>query len=297
MPLSSGNLGVGVNVDLAGIATKALADDVAARPIVPILYGVVDSEGKEWPSPFTACHRWLYANATNSKTRFKDPAYVYTRHFIRGESGASASDAYAEWLASTVSPYRSLRKTRVPHGWIIPSDQPANLLFNFCIATRAHHDGYAHFHVIPWKRLCDAGIHPTMAFILCSLVAWDSKDVWFLNRVTNGHSPIDAHELTPVSVRRIWEGKPAHPSAFYFSDQVACVPTNIIWTHGERLNNQYRDYIYETYLKKGSSITTERERVFDSAATYGYPAWCNTQHPFDLLVEIGRNEQNHLELQ
>jgi hypothetical protein len=101
------------------------------------------------------------------------------------------------------------------------AEWPANVLYNFCIATRIpiEHEGY----LTPWKKLCDDGYDSTLAFLL----AWrDNLNAPGVKGYANqNHLWVDTSSDWSLVV----SGQMVKTSTSFKDKPLATRPTNCIW--------------------------------------------------------------------
>jgi hypothetical protein len=104
------------------------------------------------------------------------------------------------------------------------SEIPANVLYNFCIATRLIVEFRDELET--WRHFIGIGCHPVFAFALALLV--DEKvtldDVVASLASDENHKPIDKS----LSLTTLF-GNPSNLSKSYTVASDSCTPTNIIW--------------------------------------------------------------------
>lgn len=98
---------------------------------------------------------------------------------------------------------------------------PANVLYNFCIATRAPLEKPEMFE--RWDKLLAKGVDPTLAFLISASTTGVNPIVW--------HFTYQSHFWFDPSAdwRAIINGEPMNFSQPYTVDPRQCQPTNLIW--------------------------------------------------------------------
>lgn len=130
---------------------------------------------------------------------------------------------------------------------------PANVLMNFCIASRVPIE-FKHF-LEPWAKRCDAGYDPILAFLLTYSYG-DSGPVFDYKYNTDGERTFSVQRpghlwFDPASNwLNIMHGVIEKPSVSYRTRPYACLPTNIIWGHSgdyQKLKTMSDEEIAEFY--------------------------------------------------
>lgn len=130
---------------------------------------------------------------------------------------------------------------------------PANVVFNFCICSRAIVE--VKDHVVTWSKLVAQGLHPIFAFALCRASYIDAEDLdgpvysctWM-----SGHWPCD-HTL---DLKTFLSG-PSRLSKNFKDSPESCTPTNNIWGNSGDLKELKGISVREFWEKWKTTFNTE----------------------------------------
>lgn len=215
-------------------------------------YGAIDTEGALHDDTTHVCHSTL--------NEFKDNEVIYTftpqpqdcvdKDHTEGEPIADdIFQRYIKWL-TLKSPWARLRVfSRVSaafatkHGFIITDmKQPANLVANFCIATRQPFEHQS--MVTRWDEFVKAGVEPSLAFVFAEGLY--GNNYW--RAMSNGHDPMDIESISHAGVCNFFNAKIGRPtqavgiSGSYY-------PCNVVWEPAYNAADAW-DETYVSYLNK-----------------------------------------------
>lgn len=152
---------------------------------------------------------------------------------------------YTKWLI-TESPWKNVPDKvdvvfATEHGFVISNlELPANLVGNFCIATRQPAEYWA--KIVRWGEFCDAGVHPNVAFLFASGL-W-SKNTW--RSMATGHEPLDIHNMSKRAAYNFYTGTVGSPNHL-LRRSLKYTPCNKVW---EPKSLDQRTPIYWSFLDK-----------------------------------------------
>lgn len=216
-------------------------------------YGIFNSKGERVPGNISVCHAGLAS--------LKDGRVLYTFTPRPGNNKTRNNSVfleYIDWLISAspwklagVVPKMSV-KFAAEHGFLIINTKlPANLLANFCVATRQPNEQW---HLVErWKDFKDFGVHPNLSFVFAE--ALGMSDYWKTS--TNNHEPLDIDIIPKASVENFVQGKVVLASQ-PFVQSGSYRPCNTVW--GGNDSDPYSQYLDQTYPVE--KIKAESRRMF-----------------------------------
>lgn len=260
-------------------------------------YGYLN-KGKIESAGYSACHAGF-----NYREGFigADGIYtMYVRPYENGGAAGEATRAWAEWISGTDrNPWAGVADEMdvdeiANHGWVITNlDQPANLIANFCIATRQageHPNQVAQWHKLVTK---DGVKDKALAYFFAQnldMIGADTNTIAFRSG-QRGHSPIEACEMSPQAVFSFCNGikhQPLQP----FRVSPKYIPCNAIWypkggedgsgslpypyTRNVSADSQYGTFLKNTYPIAGK-VPSKRKFAVE-APSPSTPYYCDGNH-------------------
>ena len=109
------------------------------------------------------------------------------------------------------------------------SQIPANIVYNFCICSRAIVERRDLVEV--WDKLVTQGLHPSFAFAVCKAANENYKSITDLDEVVQFVDSAIEHWpfYLSVSLKSLMVDGPKNLSANFKSSPQSCIPTNTIW--------------------------------------------------------------------
>jgi len=120
---------------------------------------------------------------------------------------------------------------------------PANVLYNFCIATRVPLE---HNYLMPhWGQLCEKGYDPTLAY----MISWSKAGSDKFSKTGRPFPPYGHywHDNT-ADWSRILKGDFLKPSSSFRESPKSCRPTNVIWGTDFETNGKLKKMTDEEIL-------------------------------------------------
>lgn len=162
---------------------------------------------------------------------------------------------YVRWLVKQ-SPWKNCfapisPRLAVTHGFIVTDmNLPANLVANFCMATR---QPFEHPYITRrWYEFVQHGVNPNLAFVFAT--ALQNHDYWGTYEV--GHNPLDTSSITIEGVKYFCFGKYQRPNQ-PFGESGKYWPSSLGWLPKEEGDypedtHSYKEFLLKTYKPKGA---------------------------------------------
>jgi hypothetical protein len=182
------------------------------------------------------------------------------------------------WKLAGVIPKKTSLRFAMKHGFVIQNlDLPANLIGNFCIATR---QPYEYLNMVKrWSQFCKDGVHPNVAYVFAEgLYGYNS---W--RTVSHGHEAIDPVLISVEAVSNFCHGKVGWPNQ-PFKKSGNYLPCCKVWEPKPKNENnlellqRYSTFLSTTY--PAVKLPEEAGRMFmvqEPIRVFGEYGWNNSK--------------------